>query len=230
MGLEIDRIAHVLSGSMQGALLNLQALAVSLEGDAAAQESIGLIRDELVRGARMLHAAFEILSLELGDLTTTNLRNLVTRALEAQAIERVVTAAGPWPDVTADERLLGLAIGHLARNASAATPRGTRAPEIRACSNSDGGVDVVVRDWGAGFGAVNPGGRAFTSRRPEHAGAGLLTAERIARLHGGRLSFESSRRGTAVRLSLPPSSGARPHPVPPPGKKITRASPRSRRV
>jgi two-component system, NtrC family, sensor histidine kinase HydH len=208
---EIDRISHVLSGSLQGALLNLQSLAVTLEQDAALQESIALIRAELLRGARMLHAAFEILSLELGDITTVNLRALVTRALKAHGVERIVAAAGAWPDVTGDERLLGLAIAHLARNASAATPRGRRRPEIRVSASRDGGVVVVVHDWGGGFGPVNPRGRAFTSGRPEHVATGLLTAERVARLHGGCLSVDSSSRGTAVRLSLPPRSRAAVH-------------------
>ena len=104
---EIDRISHVVSGRLQGALLNLQALAVTLERDAAAQESIGLIREELLRGARMLHAAFEILSLELEDITTINLRVLVTGALEAHGVEHVVTAAGAWPDVMGHPGELG---------------------------------------------------------------------------------------------------------------------------
>jgi signal transduction histidine kinase len=203
-GSEIDRISHVLAGSLQGALLNLQALAVTLERDAVVQESIGRVREDLLHGARMLQAAFEILALEIGKITTVNLRALVTRTLQAHGLPHIVAAAGAWPEVTGDEELLGLAIAHLARNASTATPRGTRAAEIRAvASRRRGDVDVIVRDWGGGFGAVNPRGRAFTSRRPDHVATGLLAVARIARLHGGRLSFARSSGRTEVRLSLP---------------------------
>ena len=210
-GSEIDRISHVLAGSLQGALLNVQALAVTLERDAVVQESMARVREDLLHGARMLQAAFEILSLEMRTITTVDLRGLVTRTLDAHGLPHIVAAAGTWPEVTGDESLLGLAIAHLARNASTATPRGTRVPEIRAVvSRRRGDVDVIVRDWGSGFGAVNPRGRAFTSRRPDHVATGLLAVARIARLHGGRLSFARSNGRTEVRLSLPGRDGKRP--------------------
>jgi signal transduction histidine kinase len=210
---EVDRIAHVLCGTVQTALLNLQALAVTMEHDAAAQESIGLIRDEMLRGGRMLVAAFDVLSIELGEMQRVNLRTLVRRALETHGVDHVVVAPGVWPEVRVDERLLALAIAHLARNARAATPPDTRGPEIRARARRDGEVEIVVRDWGRGFDGVKPPGRAFGSARQDHAATGLLTTERIARLHGGRLSFASSRRGTEVRLSIPETTQPR-RPVP----------------
>ncbi len=206
---EIYRMSHVLRGSLQTTLLNVQSLAVTLAGDAEAQESIRIIRQELLTAGRMLLAAFEICSLELGDVRRMNLRALVKRALQESGVEGIVLSPGTWPDVVGDAQLLGHAIAHLARNAATATPPRTRPPEIHAASRRDGGVSVRVRDWGGGFGAVEPPGRAFSSGRPEHAATGLLTVERIARLHGGSLSFESSSRGTAVSLSLPGPPRAR---------------------
>jgi len=209
MDSEIVRMSHVLRGSLQTTLLNVQSLAVTLHGDAEAQESIRIIREELLGAGRMLLAAFEVCSLELGEVTRTNLRMLVTRALHEADVEGVVVAPGPWPDVVADERLLGLAIAHLARNARAATPPGKRPPQIHAASTRSR-TAVVVRDWGRGFGPVEPPGCAFSSSRPGHVATGLLTVERIARLHRGTLSFETSRRGTTVTLALPapPRTGA----------------------
>ncbi len=211
---EIDRMSHVLQGSLQSALLNLQCLA---ETPAAAtpqeRELIELIRDELMRGSRLLVAAFDVLSLEIDEVTTINLGTLVRRALEAHGIHRVVVAKGAWPVVIVDPRLLSLAIAHLARNAREATSTRQRPPEIAPEVRADGGVDVVVRDWGGGGGVPKPPGRAFSSTRPDHVATGLLSVERIARLHGGALSITSSRRGTRARLSLSAKSspaGVRP--------------------
>jgi len=209
MDSEIARMSHVLRGGLQTTLLNVQSLAVTLDGDAETQESIRIIREELLGAGRMLLAAFEVCSLELGDVTRTNLRTLVTAALHDADVDGVILSPGPWPDVVADERLLGLAIAHLARNARAASLPGKRPPEIHAAS-ARGRTVVVVRDWGRGFGSVEPPGRAFSSSRPGHVATGLLTVERIARLHRGTLSFETSSRGTTVTLALPapPRTGA----------------------
>jgi signal transduction histidine kinase len=209
MGSEIERMSHVLRGSLQGALLNVQALSVGLEGDADAQESIRLVREELIRAARMLLAAFEVVSLELGDVTRLDLRALVARALREDGLEGIAVSGGTWPAAVGDERLLSLAVVHLARNALAATPPARRAPAIRARSRRGGGVVLLVRDWGRGFGAATPPGRAFASARAGHAAAGLLMVERIARLHGGRVSFAAAAPGTEVRLSLPGAKRAR---------------------
>jgi len=203
MDSEIARMSHVLRGSLQTTLLNVQSLAVTLGGAAEAQDSIRIIREELLGAGRMLLAAFEVCSLELGDVSRANLGTLVTRALQEGDVEGVVISPGPWPDVVGDVRLLGVAIAHLARNARAATPPGKRPPEIHAASTRSGRTAVVVRDWGRGFGAAEPPGRAFSSSRPGHAATGLLAVERIARLHRGSLSFETSSRGTTVSLTLP---------------------------
>jgi signal transduction histidine kinase len=199
---EIARMSHVLRGSLQTTLLNVQSLAVTLD-DAETQESIRIVREELLRAGQMLLAAFEVCSLELGEVTRTNLKTLVTRALHEGDVEGVVVSPGPWPDVVGDVRLLGLAIAELARNARAATPPGKRPPEIHAASTRGGRIVALVRDWGRGFGSVEPPGRAFSSSRPGHTATGLLTVERIARLHRGSLSFETSSRGTTVSLALP---------------------------
>jgi signal transduction histidine kinase len=207
---EIDRMSHVLQSSLQSALLNLQCLAETPAAAAVLQERelIELIRDELMRGSRLLVAAFDVLSLEINEVTPINLGTLVRRALEAHGIHPVVVAKGAWPIVIVDPRLLSLAIAHLARNAREATPTRRRPPEIAPEVRADGGVDVIVRDWGGGLGALKPPGRAFSSTRPDHVATGLLSVERIARLHGGALSMRSSRRGTRARLSLAAKSSA----------------------
>jgi len=205
---EIDRMSHVVQSSLQSALLNLQSLAETLGAERTSQEGelIELIRDQLIHGSRLLVAAFEVLSLEITEMTSVNLGTLVRGALEAHDIGGVIVAKWVWPDVVVDRHLLPLAVAHLARNARDATSMRRRAPQIASAVRADGGVDLIVRDWGGQAGALKPSRRAFSSTRPDHVAMGLLSVERIARLHGGALSIKSSRQGTRARLSLPARS------------------------
>jgi len=205
---EISRMSHVLQGSLQTALLNVQAVAVTLGRDDDAQASIRAARAELLRAGRMLLAAFDIVSLELGKPERMNLRPLTARALVEYGVDGVTLSPGPWPDVVGDARLLRRAIGQLAANACAATSAQARRPEIHS-SSKGGNVTLVVKDWGGGFGAVTPLGRAFTASQSDHVATGLLTVERIARLHRGTLLFASSPAGTTVSLTLPRARRAR---------------------
>ena len=205
---EIDRMSHVLQSSLQSALLNLQSLAETLGAERTSQEGelIELIRDQLIHGSRLLVAAFEVLSLEITEVTSVILGTLARGALEAHDIDGVIVAKWAWPDVVVDRHLLPLAVAHLARNARDATSMRRRAPQIAPAVRADGGVDLIVRDWGGQASALKPSRRAFSSTRPDHVAMGLLSVERIARLHGGALSIKSSRQGTRARLSLPARS------------------------
>jgi signal transduction histidine kinase len=68
---------------------------------------------------------------------------------------------------------------------------------VTADTTVPGRVSLVVRDWGTGFQSTNP------KVLVRLGGRGLLFAERVARLHGGRLSFASPGDGAEVRLTLP---------------------------
>jgi signal transduction histidine kinase len=66
-------------------------------------------------------------------------------------------------------------------------------------------VAVVVRDWGVGFRSTNARAmlRLSASTKPGRTGVGLMTADRVARLHGGTLELSSPAGGGAeVRLIL----------------------------
>jgi len=202
---EIIGMSHVLRARLQSALLNLQCVAVQHQGDAATQELVGVVRQELLDESRLLVAAFEVLSVDIARVEPINLEFLVRRTLRLNRLRHVIVADIDWPEIIGDVRLLSLAIAHLVRNACEATPPGGRLPEIAAAVRPKQRIDVLVRDWGGGF---DPRSRAFSSKRSSHVATGLLTAQRIARLHGGRLSFRSSQHGTQARLALP----ARPFP------------------
>ena len=129
---------------------------------------------------------------------------LATRARDAEGARAVTIAPGDWPSVTGDEALLVLALAHLLRNAVEATAEGARAPVVSG-RMAAGHALVQVRDWGAGLRTTNPKllFKLMHSTKPGHRGLGLVTVERIARLHGGEVRFEFPGDGALVTLVLP---------------------------
>jgi signal transduction histidine kinase len=181
-------------------VMHAEVLKRALADDPEALASVATIQGELARLGRMLPAAFEVLSLERGPLARVSLRALVDRALVEHRLPAIQVQNGPWPEVDGDADLLTLAIGHLVRNAVAATRAAGsngRPPEVAVDSGEPGSVSLIVRDWGAGLPSTNP------KVLIRLAGVGLLTVERVARLHGGRVSFASPGQGAEVRLTLP---------------------------
>ncbi len=205
---ELESIDHVIRGSLNTALLNLQLVAPALGNDRDALALLEKARGELRRLAEVLiPAALDIVALEVRQLQRVPLRLLVQRALTRARLTGVTLHDGSWPSVIADPELLEIAVAHLARNAVAATAAGATSPEISTEARGDT-VDVLVRDCGAGV-AV-PQGRGGHPVRAGHLG-GLVAVSRIARLHGGTVSVEPRPGGGSIaRLSLPanPRSGA----------------------
>jgi signal transduction histidine kinase len=197
---DLDRILHDLRGPLNSVVMHLEVLKRTLTGDPEALASLTTIQHELSRLATMLPAAFDVIALERGDVERVNLRALVQRAIDEHRLFAVEVQDGRWPDVNGDAALLVLAIAHLLRNALAATRAGGRTdhpPRVGVETDHPGSVTLVVRDWGTGLKSTNP------KVLIRLAGVGLLTVERVARLHGGRLSFASPGEGAEVRLTLP---------------------------
>jgi two-component system sensor histidine kinase DctS len=202
---ELDVIDHVLRGSLNTALLNLQLLEPALENDREGRASLEKAREALRRLAEVLiPASLDIVALEVREPQCLALRPLVERALARAGLAGVALQDAPWPSVTADPALLEVAVVHLARNALAATPPGADGPRLGAEARGDF-VDILLRDRGGGISFR----RAGHPPRPGHLG-GLVAVARIARLHRGAITFEPHPEGGSLaRLSLP--AGARWH-------------------
>lgn len=205
---ELDRLLHDLRGPLNAAFMHVEVLKHAAPDDPVARRSLETIERELGRLGRMLPAAFDVLALEPGERARVCLRQVVQDALHAHALAGVTLAEGPWPDVVADAALLGLAVAHLVRNAltaTAAAGAGRRPPHVSA-SAANGHAELTVRDWGVGLRSTNPRAaiRLSPSGKPGQTTVGLLTVERIARLHGGTLAFDTPPDGgSAVTLTLP---------------------------
>jgi signal transduction histidine kinase len=108
------------------------------------------------------------------------------------------------PPVRGDEGQLRAAFLNLVRNSREAMPGGgtidvaTRAAE--------GGIDVVVRDAGAGIAAADLSRifDPFYSTKEKGTGLGLAFAMQVVKEHGGSIRCDSEvGRGTAFTVRLP---------------------------
>jgi nitrogen fixation/metabolism regulation signal transduction histidine kinase len=173
--------------------------------DATAQRSARTVLEQVGHLSTMLTEAFTVVALELGPVGTVDLA-AVAEAARRAAGRRVTLAGGPWPSVVGDPALLAEALGHLVRNAAEASEAAAAARPPHVSAVVEGHETVVgVRDWGPGLRTTDPRLviRPWHSTKPAHRGLGLVTVERIVRLHGGRLRLESLADGARVSLVLP---------------------------
>jgi len=202
---DLGRLLHDLRGPLNSLTMHAEVLKRTVRDDSAAEESLRTVLEQLGRLSEMLPAALYVASLELGPMAPVDLGTAAAAAREA-AGGPVELAGGPWPSVVGDARLLTEALGQLFRNAVEATAAVVRARAPVASASVDGPTtQVTVRDWGPGVRptTLKPPIRLLHSTKPGHRGLGLVTVERIARLHGGTITFASPGDSTAVTLSLP---------------------------
>jgi signal transduction histidine kinase len=205
---ELDRLLHDLRGPLNSAVMHLEVLRRVAFPDPSAKQSLDTLHEQLQRLAVMLPVAFDVVGVELGPTRPLSLSDVVAGAAREVGAE-ITVAEGPWPHVMGDERLLTTAVAHLLRNAVEATraakaPR--PAPRVSAAVRPGGEAVLTVRDWGVGLKSTNA--KILTRLTSSAAGVrprgiGLLTAERVARLHGGELGFVAHADGAEVSLTLP---------------------------
>jgi two-component system sensor histidine kinase CreC len=200
---ELARLLHDLRGPLNSAGIHLEVLKRAVADDPVAADSLRTIVQQLARIAAMLPDALTVAAIEVGPLRPISLREVAAQAAEPYGPD-VVLEEGEWPSVLGDEAALVLALGEVIGNAVEATKEGALPPRVTA-SRAKGEAMVSVRDRGEGLRTTNPKllVRLGHSAKPGHRGYGLLIAERVARLHGGRLTFESSPEGATVSLVLP---------------------------
>lgn len=203
---DLDRLLHDLRGPLNSAVMHLEVVKRAGVDDPLAKQSLETIGQELARLARMLPAAFTVAALDRRETAVVDLRVLVEQELRRPGGASVTLASGEWPWVRGDAALLGLAVSHLIGNALEATTAAgpARRPPHVAAETSDARVALIVRDWGTGMRNPRVAIRLAASQKPGRAGIGLVTVERIARLHGGTLALSTPPDGGfEARLTLP---------------------------
>ena len=167
--------------------------------------------DDLLRLSRITRSSLKRASVDLSALARE-----VAAELQSQAPERAVEwRIEDGMVVQADPGLMRSALENLLGNAWKYT-RDAAQPLIefgRSAPRADG-VEVLVRDNGAGFDMAHVGKlfrpfqRLHGAREFEGSGIGLATVARIARRHGGVVRAEGAPgRGATIHLFLPSSQG-----------------------
>jgi C4-dicarboxylate-specific signal transduction histidine kinase len=162
---------------------------------------------EVVRRVRTLvkHANFEFRSTCINE-TVRDVMILVEPLAKAHQVALKLELAANLPRLRADAIQLQLLLLNLVRNSiEAIDANGStdRRITIRSIWRPAQGVDVSVDDTGGGISTVALENlyRPFHTTKPQGAGLGLLSCQRIAAAHGGTLNAESFA-GTGARVSL----------------------------
>jgi signal transduction histidine kinase len=200
---DLGRLLHDLRGPLNSLTMHVEVLKRVVGDDPVAEDSLRTVLEQLGRLSDMLPAAFAVASLELRSWGPVDLGAVAVAARE-EAGGPVTLAEGRWPSVHGDRRLLTVAVAELLRNAVEATAAGATPPHVSAALE---GLEVLIgiRDWGSGVRTTDTRLliRLLQSTKPGHRGLGLVTVERIARLHGGTLRVSAPGDGTIVTLALP---------------------------
>jgi signal transduction histidine kinase len=200
---DLGRLLHDLRGPLNSLTMHVEVLKRVVGDDPVAEDSLRTVLEQLGRLSDMLPAAFAVASLELRSWGPVDL-GAVAVAARKEAGGSVTLAEGRWPSVNGDARLLTVAVAELLRNAVEATTAGATPPHVSVALEAHE-VLLGIRDWGPGVRTTDTRLliRLLQSTKPGHRGLGLVTVERIARLHGGTLRVSAPGDGTIVTLALP---------------------------
>ena len=206
--------------------------AVMGELDSRYREYAGHIHDS---GSFLLHLVNEILDLsklEAGrfelyedEFDPIEIMDDSIRMVEMQAQKRTIaltTAIAPrLSSLRADPLRLKQIVVNLLSNAVKFTPEGGKVTLL--AGERSGGLVIEVCDTGIGMSpgqiekALEPFGQIENSSNRKYSGTGLglPIAKRLAELHGGALTIDSTpARGTRVTILMPPSRVLKPRPQP----------------
>ncbi len=193
----------------------LNAAALLRKNPEDSEKLLGIIDEEAKRLKRLVDDFLDFARPLAPRMVPCELRPMLDNVAEgvrvASGESLIVHVEATLPDVELDSRLVRQALMNLVTNAMQADDR--KEP-VRVSANRLGSawVRISVMDDGAGIPA-ELGERIyqpFFTTRPSGTGLGLPLVQRIARAHGGMLTYESVvGGGTTFNLDLPTIGSAR---------------------
>ncbi len=213
----LKQFAYGLSHEINNPLANISTRAQTLqreEADQARAGSLGRIVDQTMRAHEMVAdlmfyahpPAPEWSAFELTELLDSVVRQ-TRRSVADRAIELSLTADSQSVTVTADRAMIMEAVRALVRNAVEAIGCDGRIALACRCDRGNEQVIVNVCDSGPGLteaAAEHAFDPYFSGREAGRGlGVGLCRVERIAAVHGGRVSLSGGPIGCVASLVLP---------------------------
>lgn len=171
----------------------------------AACDKCQLMLEQLLVHSRLQQKALDLTRLEADQVVGLVLLQFSAQIAEAEA----KVTCEPLGEIVADRELLTLALHHLIENAIKFRRSGYPPRIAISCAHDAQTWRVRISDNGLGVRSAfrEKAFRMFQRLNPEGAypglGAGLAICRRIARRHGGEVSFRDSEDGAIVELALP---------------------------
>jgi light-regulated signal transduction histidine kinase (bacteriophytochrome) len=223
---EIESLTYTIAHDLRAPLRTIEGFARALSEDCGeglnedgrrylqhvlqASQKMSVMLEGLLNLARIYRAEFQPVPLELGSVA----RGIVARLQAAEPARAVEVAIAENIAAEADPALLSAALEALLQNAWKFT-RGREPARIEVGVEPATPPAYFVRDNGVGFDMryadklFAPFQRLHSEREFEGAGIGLATAQRIIRLHGGRIWVEAAvDRGATFHFTLAEVSGS----------------------
>lgn len=212
----VGRVSHELQSVLQNTEGFASALLASAGGklDAREQHFLERIRENLLRGNRLLHdmvGYYRLAScpIELASVSSRRAVDLAMQRVQAQHQAAIDwRLSGEWPPVRADAGLLEHALVELLGNAVKFSPPSAPAIVELASSRRHDRWELRITDHGVGFDAADVP-RLFQPCSRLHApplagsGMGLATVQRIAQRLGGHVEASPAAPGAVFTLALP---------------------------
>ena len=211
-------ISHELRSPLTRARLNTELLPETEElqaGREALLRDLAVMRDlvtDLLESERLSarHAALHCEPVDLKALVQE-----VVASLD-QPLQQDLAPA--LPTLQLDPARLRLLLRNLLDNALRHSAGATQAPLVRLQPGAQGGVELSVRDFGAGVPADQLPQLAQAFYRPDSArtregggvGLGLYLCKLVALAHGGTFSIDNANPGLVIRVTLPATSPSNP--------------------
>jgi signal transduction histidine kinase len=211
-------ISHELRSPLTRARLNTELLPETEELQAsrdALLRDLALMRDlvtDLLESERLSarHAALHCEAVDLDALAQE-----VVVSLD-QAVQHDIAAN--LPQLQLDPARMRLLLRNLLDNALRHTVEASQAPMLRITAAKLGGVELSVRDYGAGVPSEQLPNLAQAFYRPDAArtrddggvGLGLYLCKLVALAHGGTFTIANASPGLVITVTLPPTNPSHP--------------------
>ncbi|MBR6030229.1 MAG: HAMP domain-containing histidine kinase [Clostridia bacterium] len=206
----LDALAHEMRTPLTSLLGNARLLQRELPAEERSRIADSMAK-EIRRLTDMDQQLMKLTALqydppEMETIQVLQLLRETAERLQAGAADVHIAVDGVDSVITGDRELLSLLADNLAVNALHASSAGmtvTLRAEPCGFSVRDQGIGMKEKDI---LHACEPFWKADKARTRRHGGAGLglSLCQRIAEIHGGRLTFDSeSGRGTAVAFTMP---------------------------